>query len=364
MNTGKILAGSGRYRLIATLVVSAILSVGFTSISGPAHAEASTSKGTLSVTRNGTRSEVKWVLRDKTQKARVFRNGEIISQTQGDGNAIDELNTLTPATYVLDISHTPTKYEIQDIPDDQVRAEALNNPDLYSTVDLVGLDIGPSSGENSANASTAAATTLFRYQAFIRDAVIGVNGWSQLGCTKGPVQLSSADYFFGDNRSYAPDPIPNTYSPAYRTRFDVKMDWVNKSVVPDKRLGVTNLMHYTNDSTQGVYSLVPDGSSMKVVGSTISSTNARFQITQDVHDPFCSSNGIWFDIIVNVARSGSFSLSGTRIQVPNHEIYIKDSDATGWTSVMKAPPLSMDCLNPLLSGFLGCNADLSVSGTR
>ena len=344
---------------LATLIFSGY----FAAAPGAARAESTSESGDLFVTRSGQTSNLHWNLKDQSQSYVLYRDGEAIKRGKGDGQGQDQLGNLSPATYVLDMSRPMKADDLTSISDKDLRVSISRNFDKYSTTNIIGVVIGAQGGANSASATPTAVKTLFRYQSFIGDSTVKVSGLTTLGCPNGPVVPSGSDYFLGDGRGYSADPGPNAYSPAYRTRFDVTVDWNAKTVTASPSVGVTNLMHFASDGSARRYSMNPDKSSMVIQANPVS-TAARFSLNQDVHDPFCNSNGIWVSVIVNISRSGSFSVTGQRIQVPYQEVYIKDSDVTSWTTILRAAPLTMDCLIPGVSGALGCVASVSTSGSR
>ncbi|MEY4743292.1 MAG: hypothetical protein RIR34_631, partial [Actinomycetota bacterium] len=230
---------------LATLIFSGY----FAAAPGAARAESTSESGDLFVTRSGQTSNLHWNLKDQSQSYVLYRDGEAIKRGKGDGQGQDQLGNLSPATYVLDMSRPMKADDLTSISDKDLRVSISRNFDKYSTTNIIGVVIGAQGGANSASANPTAVKTLFRYQSFIGDSTVKVSGLTTLGCPNGPVVPSGSDYFLGDGRGYSADPGPNAYSPAYRTRFDVTVDWNAKTVTASPSVGVTNLMHFASDGS-------------------------------------------------------------------------------------------------------------------
>jgi hypothetical protein len=348
------------------VIIAFALNSGIAVIPGPALAHATSRHASLKVSRNGLDVQLEWTLSDPTQEAVLYRDGERIGGNVGDGTKIDKLSTLRPANYVLDLSHEMNSTETSLITDEALRARAVTDAKGFEVVEILGVEVGPNVVANSAEASSTASSTLFRYQTFIPDNKIPITGLAPWGCSVPNVVLGGNDYFLGDNRSWAADPSPNQYSPAYRTRVDVTMNWL--APLPNASpnyVGTTNLFHYRPNGSIEHFWLSPDNSSTLVSYSAFDRSSLHFSLYQNVKDPFCASNGIFVDINVNIARSGGFSMFGSRLQAPNHEVYIKDSDSGTWTTLMRSTSPNMTtCLTPLISSLNGCVANVSVSGSR
>jgi hypothetical protein len=211
----------------------------------------------------------------------------------------------------------------------------------YENVAILGLTLSnfEIDSPNTVNASPAASSTLLRYQTFIPEQYVSA---PSVGCS----YSGDYDYYFaGDNRSFTPG------SSKFRTRMDVKVDWATgQTPLLTKTVGTTHVYQLYN----GVYSLkdqqTAPSSSMQILNASVSSSTATFEMKQDVVNPFCTANGIYFDFAVRINRSGGYSLTGSRLIIPDHEIYIMDSDASTWTSILQADHYwFFACLTPVLS---------------
>lgn len=163
--------------------------------------------------------------------------------------------------------------------------------------------------------------------------------------------------------------MKNTLVKTARTRFDVKVNWLDggsflKTVsmgetVREKLVGGSWLFDASDTASTSSMILVADGSQ--------SSQFASFTIKQDAKNPLCNqllTLGISFNFKVSMWRNGSYELTGTAIRVPNHEIYIKDQDNPSWSILARRPLATFDCLNPLDYPFLTCTNSGQITGVR
>lgn len=69
---------------------------------------------------------------------------------------------------------------------------------------------------------------------------------------------------------------------------------------------------------------------------------------EDVTNPLCISGptlGITFDYNFTIERSGFYSINGVSLAVPNHELYVIDSDLPTWRPIMRRTLNSFNCLS-------------------
>lgn len=237
------------------------------------------------------------------------------------------------------------------------KEDIKRNQSTYEKVDILGMHVEANSPSqlfvDTANASVNAASTTLRYQTFIPENFVHV---PLAGCT----YSGDTQYFKGDNRSFS-----TAEGAAYRTRFDVIANWNSASLGWSRLVGTSKVYTNFNNSYIPLDSATAPNTSMQVTTTSTTSLKMVFNMVQDVKNPFCVSNGIFFNFNVTINRSGTYSMSGTRLQVPNHEIYIKDSDQSTWTYIYQAPYLYFDqCLTPGVSTIVGCLQDKSLSGSR
>ncbi|WP_296646773.1 hypothetical protein [Rhodoluna sp.] len=213
-------------------------------------------------------------------------------------------------------------------------------------------------GEVSADAATLPAYSILRYMTFIPEAYVAAPGPV---CTGG--DLTKTYRFAGDDRSFGPG---NT---SFRTKFDVKIDWLNQGAVT-KTVSVGETIRQVRFSdgswSSGVKRTALDSTMRLNLDGVQRSDFVSFNIEQDVTNPFCSvlTNGIYFNYDVTVSRSGAYSFKGSAIKVPNHEVYIKDQDNPSWSIIARRSYPTFDCLNQLLFTANSCMYTNSISGVR
>jgi hypothetical protein len=205
-------------------------------------------------------------------------------------------------------------------------------------------------GTTSASASGAAAKTYLRYQTFIPDPYVDA---PPVECTPDVTK----DYLFaGDDRNF--DPASNDF----KTRFQVTVDWVNSGNVTYSR-AVGETRRYEADS-QGnaklgtVTTATASTAGMKLATHSKSSTLVHYELSHSVTNPMCSgtfADSIWYNTDVWIARSGAYTITNSFRRVPNHELYLKDSDEQNWTAIMQESYVDMNCLLKRISETIFCN---------
>jgi hypothetical protein len=174
-----------------------------------------------------------------------------------------------------------------------------------------------------------------------------------LGCS------SFVNYDFkGDGRSWS------TSSSAFRTKFDVTIDWNGgPSFASTRTVGQTSLWH--NVLGNRILEQTATASNSSMVLTTISKTSGevKFKTYQDVTNPICIdllTNGIFFNLNWSVSRLGSYSVQGTYMPVPNHEAYISSSSSSSWVTVFQTVHQSYYCLT---GGVAACTTTRANSGS-
>jgi hypothetical protein len=87
---------------------------------------------------------------------------------------------------------------------------------------------------------------------------------------------------------------------------------------------------------------------MTLTARSTSSTLTHYLLNHSVTNPMCNTivtNPIWYDADVWIARSGAYTVTVNYNRVPNHELYLKDSDESNWTTLLQATTYSMNCLD-------------------
>jgi hypothetical protein len=191
----------------------------------------------------------------------------------------------------------------------------------------------------AAQATPLAAKTYLRYQTFIPAT------WVEAPTPACTPDLVNSYVFLGDNRLFDPT------SANFRTRFQVTVDWTaNGSTSSGRYVGWTS-RHKLDQN--GVPLEKPDdtaqASNVGMVLTDVSNTSSlvHFRMSHSVTNPLCNqylTKPIRYDADVWMARSGPYTINVSMQKVPNHELYIKDSDELNWKSLMQESTLSMWCL--------------------
>jgi hypothetical protein len=210
------------------------------------------------------------------------------------------------------------------------------NPESLVYSESKYFPVSPVIGADVAIAATLPASTTLRYTTFIPEYQVEA---PYLVCTPGD---NRSYVFLGDNRTW------NVTSSSYKTRMNVSIDWIHggttsysKSVHPTYRyvrVGGT----YEFDQTATASS-----STMHLRVDAYSSTSVAFELWQNVSNPLCNSalvGGIRFDYFIAIERAGFYSVEGIAVKVPNHEVYIMDSDDGIWKTVFRRNHVDFSCL--------------------
>jgi hypothetical protein len=196
------------------------------------------------------------------------------------------------------------------------------------------------------------SATRLRYQTFIPEKYVGLDLFASSNCI--PLfGLGNTYAFGGDDRSFNPD------GNNYRTRFDVRIDWLsNGNQVALTSVGESFLYKW-NDAITGADKWdLQDSKTQGTGGMSLtvlseSSTLAHFRMLHNVGDPFCFYvNPVYYNLDVYISRAGVYTITGTRNRVPNHEVYIRTNLKTDWTMIYQRPYYSYSCLWP---GFYDSN---------
>lgn len=218
--------------------------------------------------------------------------------------------------------------------------QSSNLEEFMTRVLILDLDWNqPLLGPDSAVAATASPTsTRLRYQTFIREKYLEQKLTSQ--CI--PWLIKAA--FGGDSRGFDPD------SERFRTRFDVRVNWLSAEVQDYREVGQTS--YYTWDDNKSgsdkwkwekTMSQNADGMELTVISSTTSL--AHFTMEHRVTNPFCIAVvPVVYNLDVYIAKSGKYTITGIRNTVPDHEVYIRTNINPDWTVIYQRYKYSYDCL--------------------
>jgi hypothetical protein len=342
------------HRLLVAIAVTSLVGIYPLFQTTSAEADVADKAGSLNVVRNGAHASVTWIVDDPNQEIKIFRNNVLVSSSKGNGHFDDESAGNGVNEYRADMSRPLSMSQVSLIQDETTKSRAAANPSDFEYVDSIGLKIAANDSVlEKAQASSSATSTIFRYQTFIPQLYVSAPA---VGCS---ASSYADEYFVGDNRGFG------VSSTSYRTRLDATVNWSTGTVSGYRDVGTTYVVQLYNGSYNPVAHQTAPNTSMTVDDLGTSTTKAAFRMKQNIANPFCNSNGLYFDINVYISRSGGWSLNGTRLRVPNHEIYIKDSDAPSWTTVMQDPYLYFaECLTPAQSTIFGCLSSFSLQGSR
>lgn len=230
------------------------------------------------------------------------------------------------------------------------------NPNSIVYSDNVVIPALPSTANDVAYALASPAKTSLRYTTFIPEYRVPAPSGI---CT--PID-SREYYFLGDNRTWS------VSSTAYRTRLNVYIDWLQGGLTTYSRS-----VHSTHRYVMDGYAMVLDdsdlasNSTMHLRVDADSSTAVAFEMWQNVPNPLCNpfvTGGIRFDYFVAVERSGVYSVEGVAVKVPNHELYIMDSDDGAWKTIFRRSHVTFDCLSLWAFDTSTCLSTTDYYGVR
>jgi hypothetical protein len=199
--------------------------------------------------------------------------------------------------------------------------------------------------ETAVAATPLPSRTRFRYQTFIVDKTVSAPSWV---CA--PPSYDSyvvIGSFLGDDRSWDPD------SNSFRTRTDALIDWGNGGdITSTHTVGMSTQIldiYYFLTHEHIEKQLRASSDKLTLVQAVKSPQYVSFHINSDVENPFCVpglARGIWYDLAFFVAQSGAYTVTGTIREVPNHELYARDSINPSWQFLMHKANYGFECLAP------------------
>jgi hypothetical protein len=335
------------------LALALTISPTWTIVESTAIAQNVTSEGSILVTREAEQTNIEWHVSEEYSNVQIIVDGVSIASGPIAGEIQVDADTSSQQFTVV-ASRDSTSIEA-----DEFLSSAANftdSADLLETVAIIGVTLDNFQNRatvDSAVASPAATSTTLRYQTFIPAAYAKA---PEVGCS---YRGADGFYFRGDNRSYSAG------ASSSRTRFDTTVNWASPSISSVRTVGPTTVYQLVNASYRAVATTTAPKNSMVLTPQSATSTTAKFNIRQNVANPYCTSNGIYFDFDVTITRAGGYYLTGKRLRAPSHEVFIKDSDATPWTSVFQQPALAFpDCLIPVYSGLIQCEETRTAGGAR
>lgn len=291
---------------------------------------------------SGNEIDVEWDSLPKGNRLEVSVNGVDKSFFNAEGQIIDI--PALPGENVIEFS------EIQPL---ERSAESIDSEEFETRKIVLGsMTDEYSTGDSAYGALTLPTTTRLRYQTFIREKHIEVTASSN--CIPF-LTWGKRHAFGGDNRSFSPD------SARYRTRFDVRIDWLsNGNQVAIKDVGESKTYEWNDDlltSDKWVETGAKTQSTAGMGLTTLSENSSlvHFKMSHRLSDPFCFVvNPISYNLDVYVSRAGTYTIVGTRNKVPDHEVYIRTNINTNWSVIYQRYNYSYNCLWPVYTDF-ECN---------
>jgi hypothetical protein len=210
-------------------------------------------------------------------------------------------------------------------------------------------------------AESLPGATRLRYQTFIRNKYVEVDASSN--CIPW-LTWGKRHAFGGDNRGFNPD------SSQFRTRFDVRIDWLeggnqvaltsvgqSKTYEWNDTLPVSDKWQLTGETTQST-------AGMGLTSISETPSLVHFKMDHNISDPFCLwVNPVSYNLDVYISRSGTYTITGTRNRVPDHEVYIRTDVKPDWAVIYQRENYSYNCLWPVYLD-LACTASPNVQSVN
>ena len=190
-------------------------------------------------------------------------------------------------------------------------------------------------------------TTAFIYKTFITNQYVQVGAMEAAGCFLSGAAVG--DYFGGDNRYYATPGIGAPWTtPSFRTMAFMNVNWDNPApydLISAKQVGPTHLY----DSSFGLKGTLTASANAIVFQNPSHSGNyVVFGISHEVTNPWCAYGAIRYSLpYVEIYRSGTVSIEGSRQPVPAHEAYARFNTSSGaevWLSLYQGAQGDFVCL--------------------
>jgi hypothetical protein len=331
-----------RAGLVAALTIASTISGPF-SLSGPASASESADllNGTWQIYAQGQDVSISWDLNAETTTT-LSVNGQTAITEDGIGHLY--LPNQVPGAHIdvsLQATQALSNEQVLELADQhditqEVAAESYENVYASGIPFTIPRDVGQVELANAY--SLLPDVSIFRYQTFIPYESVDGPGLP-FPCNAGKPGIVT---FNGNNRGF------NATSNSFKTRLDTWIDWNSGgNVTSNAFVGETVMTWYLLFAS---FEERRTASSSSMLTTLISKSTdvVKFQISQDVANPFCLplvSLGISFDLTVKIWRSGRYTLGGTAIRVPSHEAYIKDSNSPLWSPVLRRGFDGLDAFN-------------------
>lgn len=159
-------------------------------------------------------------------------------------------------------------------------------------------------------------------------------------------------FFKGDNRTYSLPSGPTTIDshPSMRTGLEVYAELdapvAYQGIIYKKRIGTTKRY---DGNKKYVDSKTADSKGIVVQNPTKSANNyVKFGVSHEVGDPYCAVGKIRYSLsLVQIYKSGTISISGSRQPIPTFEFYdsfIRSNGTSYWSTLYRGAESGLACL--------------------
>jgi hypothetical protein len=353
-------------RKILSILLSTLLLVAFqVPISGSVYASESSKilGGQWTIQATDEVASVSWDIPIPTKSVTLYHDGEVVA-VGDESNLISNIQVEpnSELNFSLFIQLPLSTIQVEEIAAEKQlsKGEVQGN---FEQVVSSGMTLrAPPAGDASGTAAFAAtalpASTLIRYTTFIPNFSVDA---PSIVCTPADGRTYR---FLGDNRG------PSPTATSFKTRFDVRVNWTLDTKTITKSVGQTKRQVYISSTQSWVPSEYATASTASMIFASLapqSNGYTKFKMKQDVLNPLCNdffTNGIYFDFDVSVYQTGSYTIAGVALLAPDHELYVKDSDSTTWTTVFNRPTKSMSCLADGFYHLSDCTLRKTYVGVR
>lgn len=202
--------------------------------------------------------------------------------------------------------------------------------------------------------------TAFIYKTFITNTTVTADLLTSLGCSVNPGQKLK-----GDNRGFqSPGSGAPGTTPSYRTMMFFNVNWGNDSpydLVWTKGVGQTAKLNSAGVLMETRYA---NTAKMVFQNPSRSGNYAQVGMSHEVTDPFCAAlSAVRYSLTnVQLYRSGTVTVTGSRMPTPAHEAYARFTNSSGtevWRTLYQGAQGPLTCTLP--SACASQNINKSVS---
>lgn len=280
-----------------------------------------------------------WELPDDAGSTTVLLEG---AEVEHDGQDL-ALTGLTPGSvYQIELTHLSNVGDEQEV----VRTDThFLKTVAAGTVSPLVDDGAKQAVETAADYTRALA---IRYRTFIMDSEVPSDVLTTVGCPGVPTNY----YFGGDNRTYShpgvysvvETDVPSRSILQVKAELDAPPEY--QDLIIDKKIGATHVLDENKDHV-GTKTASADG--IVVQNPQIATDSyARFGVSHEVTNPHCLAGAIRYTLNeVQIYKSGTITVEGSRVPVPAHELYgsFVNSDGTAqWRNMYRGAQGDFNCL--------------------